>query len=359
MIQSSNMLAGGQGLSVEERLKAASDGLRDFGTSGEDLLRLVVVVAVVALVVMGALLVLGRVRRVRRIARHLNLLRAVGLQGEELALFRALARRSDSARVPLLVRNRGAFDAAAGEHVHHFAPADGRRDELSLVLSLRRRIPFDHRWKERPEIEVGAAVTFVLRLDAQRVRQIEGRVLGAPPDALQVGLQPGPADREAAERLRTGQEVLIVVRRGVEFREARVRIRGRCMGRTLQVLIDRPVALTASRVKIAWRGAAEPVQVELVERFSERLADDDVPRHAATLVATASDGVVLRFKNVRPRHGEAIRVLAGAHAGFYRGYAVLAASGKGGEVFVMRRQGDRTNDRAAAMAEASAKSHSA
>jgi hypothetical protein len=227
------------------------------------------------------------------------------------------------------------------------------------VLSLRRRVPFDHRWTEPPAIEVGTPVTFVLRLDAQRVRQLEGRVLGAPPHALQVGLQPGAADKEATDRLLTGQEVLIVVRRGVEYREARVRVRGRCMGRTLQILIDRPVALTASRVKLAWRGADERVHVEMVERFSERLADDEVPRFEATLVASASDGLLIRFRTVRPRHGEAIRVLAGAHAGFYRGYAVLAPSGKGGEVFVIRRQGERSPDRAAALTEARARSDSA
>src|SRR5262249_27719643 len=156
--------------------------------------------------------VVARMRRARWIARHLRLLRAAGFQGEELALFRAVARRCDGARVPLLVRNRGAFDFAASEHVRRFAPAEGRRDELSRVLSLRRRVPFDHRWMEPPRVEVGTPITLVLRLDARRVRQLEGRVLGAPTDALQVGFPTG-ADREAADRLRTGQEVLIVLRR--------------------------------------------------------------------------------------------------------------------------------------------------
>jgi len=359
MIQALHALDGRRGLSVDERLRAVGDGLRNFGTSSEDLLRNVGIVACVALLVLLVMLVAARVRRARRVARHLRLLRAAGLQPEELALFRAVARRADGGRVPLLVRNRGAFDAAASEHVRRSSPASERRDELSRVLSLRRRVPFDHRWTEPPAIEVGTPVTFVLRLDARRVRQLEGRVLGAPPHALQVGLQPGLADKESADRLLTGQEVLIVVRRGVEYREARVRVRGRCMGRTLQILIDRPVALTASRVKLAWRGADERVQIEMVERFSEHLADDEVPRFEATLVASASDGLLIRFRNVRPRHGEAIRVLAGANAGFYRGYAVLAPNGKGGEVFVIRRQGERSGDRAAALTEGRAKSDSA
>ena len=173
-------------------------------------------------------------------------------------------------------------------------------------------------------------------------------MLGVPPHALQIGLQVGAGEAEVAGRLRTGQEVMLVVRRGGAIQEARVRIRGRCVGHTLQILVDRPVALTASRVRLAWRGASERVNVEMVERFSDRLVGDEVPRHEAAITATASDGLLIKFKNARPRHGEAIRVLAGVHAGFYRGYAVLAASGKGGEVFVLRRQGDHGNDRVGA-----------
>ena len=207
MIQALHALDGRRGLSVDERLRAVGDGLRNFGTSSEDLLRNVGIVACVALLVLLVLLVAARVRRARWVARHLRLLRAAGLQPEELALFRAVARRADGGRVPLLVRNRGAFDAAASEYVRRSSPASERRDELSRVLSLRRRVPFDHRWTEPPAIEVGTPVTFVLRLDAQRVRQLEGRVLGAPPHALQVGLQPGLADKESADRLLTSWPV--------------------------------------------------------------------------------------------------------------------------------------------------------
>jgi len=192
----------------------------------------------------------------------------------------------------------------------------------------------------------------VAQLDSRRIRQIEGRVLGTPGHALQLGLQVGDDDTEVAKRLRTGQEVMLVVRRGAAIQEARVRIRGRCVGRTLQILVDRPVALTASRVRLAWHGASERVAVEMVERFSERLVGDEVPRQEGVVTAVANDGLLIQFKSVRPRHGEAVRVLAGVHAGFYRGYAVLAANGKGGEVFVLRRQNDRANERAAAQSEA-------
>jgi len=342
-----------QGLSVQERLRAASDGLRQVGANPQDLVRLVMGIAVVALVACVAILVLGRVRRARWIGRHLRFLRAGGLQPEEIDLFRAVARFSDIARVPLLVRNRGAFDFAASEYVRRFQPPDGRREALSSALSLRRRIPFDQRWQEPPDVEVGAAVTIVARLDARRVRHLEGRVLGTPSHALQIGLQVGADDQDVAGRLRTGQDVMLVVRRGVVLQEARVRIRGRCVGRTLQILVDRPVALTASRVRLGWRGAAERVVVEMVERFSERLVGDEVPRHEASICAMTSDGLLLRFQNVRPRHGEAIRIVSGAQAGVYRVFTGLSVHGKGGEVFVLRRQNDRGAERAVADATSS------
>jgi hypothetical protein len=352
MIQSMYTLDGHKGLSVQERLNAASAGLRQVGASAEDLGRLVIGIAAVALGIACAMFIAGRVRRSRWIARHQRLLRSAGLQSEEVALFGRLARRCDANRVPLLVRNRGAFDFAASEHVRHHSPAADRREELSRVLSLRRRIPFDRAWQAAPHFEGGDAVTVVTRLDARHIRQFEGRVLGTPPKALQLGLQVGADDHGVAERLRTGQEVMLVVRRGVAIQEARVRIRGRCVGTSLQLLVDRPVALTASRVRHAWMGASDRVSVEMIERFSERLVSDEVPRQEALVTAVASDGLLIRFKNVRPRHGEAIRVLTGAHAGFYRGYAVLAAEGKGGEIFALRRQGEPPNDRASSRAEA-------
>jgi hypothetical protein len=351
MTQTMYTLDSHKGLSVAERLQAASNGLRQVGANAEDFGRLVLGVAVVALAIALAMIVVARMRRARWIARHQRLLRSAGLQPEEVTLFGRVAQRCDAARVPLLVRNRGAFDFAASEHVRHHAPAADRRDELSRVLSLRRRIPFDRAWQEPPNFEPGVAVTVVARLDARSIRQIEGRVVGTPAHALQLELQVGADDGEVAGRLRTGQEVMLVVRRGVAIQEARVRIRGRCVGRTLQILVDRPVALTASRVRLAWNGALERVVVEMVERFSERLVGDEVPRQEGTITAVASDGLLINFKNVRPRHGEAIRVLAGVHAGFYRGYAVLAANGKGGEVFVLRRQGERASERAAAQSE--------
>lgn len=346
MIQTMYTLDGHKGLSAQERLQAASDGLRQVGASAEDLGRLVIGIAVVALAIACVMFVAGRVRRSRWIARHQRLLRASGLQPEEILLFGRLARRCDAVRVPLLVRNRGVFDAAASEHVRHHR-SDDRREELSRVLSLRRRIPFDRAWQEAPRFESGDVVTVVARLDARRIRQVEGRVLGTPKDALQISLQVGADETEVAERLRTGQEVMLVVRRGVAIQEARVRIRGRLVGTFLQLLVDRPVALTASRVRHHWIESSERVAVEMIERFSERLVSDDVPRQEAVITALASDGLILRFKSVRPRHGEAMRVLSGSQAGFYRGYAVLAASGKGGEVFALRRQGERASDRSA------------
>lgn len=345
MIQTMYALDGHKGLSVQERLEAASNGLRQVGATPEDLGRLVVGIAAVALAIAFAMVIAGRVRRSRWIARHQKLLRASGLQAEEVALFGRLARRCDAIRVPLLVRNRGAFDAAAGEHVRHHSPASDRLEELSRVLSLRRRIPFDRAWQERPRFESGDVVTIVARLDDRRIRQIEGRVLGLPKGTLQIGLQVRADDTEVAGRLRTGREVMLVVRRGVAIQEARVRIRGRCVGTNLQLLVDRPAVLTASRVRHVWNSASERVSVEMIERFSEHLVSDDVPRQDAEISAVASDGLVMRFKSVRPRHGEAIRVLSGVHAGIYRGYAVVAASGKGGEVFVLRRQGERASER--------------
>jgi hypothetical protein len=352
MIQTMYTLDGHKGLSAQERLQAASDGLRQVGASAEDLGRLVIGIAVVAITIACVMFVVGRVRRARWIARHQRLLRASGLQPEEITLFGRLARRCDAVRVPLLLRNRGAFDAAASEHVRHHGPADDRREELSRVLSLRRRIPFDRAWQESPRFESGDVVTIVARLDAKRIRQVEGRVLGTPKNALQLALQVGADETEVAERLRTGQEVMLVVRRGVAIQEARVRIRGRLVGTTLQLLVDRPVALTASRVRHAWVAASERVAVEMIERFSDHLVSDEVPRQEAEISAVASDGLLLRFKSVRPRHGEAIRVLSGAQAGFYRGYAVLAAQGRGGEVFVLRRQSERAGERAESRAEA-------
>jgi hypothetical protein len=352
MIQTMYTLDGHQGLSVQERLQAASDGLRQVGASAEDLGRLVVGIAAVALAIAVAMVIAGRVRRSRWIARHQRMLRASGLQPEEVALFGRLARRCDAARVPILVRNRGAFDAAASEHVRHHSPASDRLEELSRVLSLRRRVPFDRAWQERPRFESGDVVTIVARLDDRRIRQIDGRVLGLPKEALQLGLQVRADDTEVAGRLRTGREVMLVVRRGAAIQEARVRIRGRCVGTSLQLLVDRPVALTASRVRHAWNAASERIAVEMIERFSERLLSDEVPRQEAEITAVASDGLVARFQSVRPRHGEAIRVLSGVHAGFYRGYAVLAASGKGGEVFLLRRQGERASERPSLRSEA-------
>jgi hypothetical protein len=352
MTQTMYTLDGHQALSVQERLRAASDGLRAVGTNAEDVVRLLLGIAIVALAACIAMYLAARVRRARWIGRQQRSLRSSGLLTEEVDLFGDVARCADALRVPLLIRQRAAFDFAAAEHVRRHSPASDRREELSRVLSLRRRIPFDQRWQAAPPLARGTPVRVMVRLDARNLRQFEGAVLGTPPHALQIGLQVGKDDSAIAQRLRTGQEVMLVVRHEVALQEAHVRIRGRCIGRTLQILVDRPAALAPSRVRIAWHGADEHVPVEMVERYSERLVGDEVPRHDAVISATSGEGIVLQFRNVRPRHGEAIRVVAGSQAGFYRGFAVLAASGKGGEVFVLRRQGERGSERSETVAAA-------
>jgi hypothetical protein len=129
--------------------------------------------------------------------------------------------------------------------------------------------------------------------------------------------------------------------------EARVRVRGRSDDAVPKLLVDRPAALSPARVRIVWQGADERVTVELLERFSERLVDDAPPRVEARVLATASEGLVIRFSSRRPRHGETIRVVDGARAGIYHGYALLEPKGSGGEVFVIRRGLERAGTEAA------------
>src|SRR5262245_30407646 len=97
--------------------------------------------AVVLLLIAITMVVAARARRLRWMRLHLKRMRAAGLHDEEVELFRTVARRCDAGRVPLLTRARGTFDAAANDYVRRLRPTELRRDALSQILALRRRIP--------------------------------------------------------------------------------------------------------------------------------------------------------------------------------------------------------------------------
>jgi len=328
-------------LSVEERLSAVGSGFRSSPFASDELWLVVGVAA--GLLLAGALAawIVARVRRSRWLATQLRSLAAAGLHGEELALFRAVARRAGTIAAPSLHRRSASFDAAAAEMVRRHRPSRERREVLSRLLALRRRVPFEGSGAPPPAFERGQRVLVGFRFGRSEPFRLAGRVTAAQSHALRLALQESDEAEEVAPLLRVGQDVVLVVQRGALFEEARVRIRGVGGGLVPQLLVDRPAALSPSRVRIVWNGADEPVRVALVERFSERLVGDDVPIVAARVVATSSDGLVLRIRSTRPRRGEAIKVVNGARAGQYRGYALLETNGRGGEVFVLRRSVER------------------
>jgi uncharacterized membrane protein len=336
-----SVLSGGDerpALSVVERLHATNEGLRHSTGTTDGMWLVVGSIAALLLVAAAIAWVVRHAKRARWASIHTAKLSDLGLHDEELHLFRQLALESDAGRVPLLARQRAAFDLACADLVQRQHGAAARRLELSRLLALRRRIPFDARLKGPPELAPGRAVTLCLRVRRGDARQLSAVVLATHPHALQLALDDEPESQLVVRNARIGQEFVLVVRGPASVEEARVRLRGR---RGRQLLVDRPIATTPSRVRIAWHGAHEDVHVEMVERFSERLVGDEVPTTDATVVATCSEGIVVRFASVRPRHGEAIRLVDGARPGFYRGYAVLDPKGRGGEVFVVRRTSDR------------------
>lgn len=329
-------------LSVAERLEAVNNGFRDVAISSGSSWRLIGVVGAVLLLFAAGFKLLAWLRRARWISFHAHTLVAAGLDGGELVLFRMLAGRCDPTRVPLITRQRSVFDETVAVVVRHGGSATARRELLARLLALRRRIPFDARVAAPPEFERGHAVLLCVRSGRSGVRQVPAFVLATHAHALQLGIADRVAGDAIAPQLRTGAEVLLVVRDGSSIHEARVRVRGSCAGNSLQFLVDRPAALVPSQVRIAWRGADEAVQVEFVERYSDRLVEDAAPKASACVVAVCSEGLILHFETTRPRHGESIRLLGGAHAGFCRGYAVMESRGRGGDVFVTRRAGERS-----------------
>ncbi len=341
MIQSTFGSGEERGLSIQERIDAASQGMQHGSASSAAIADFLLVGLGLLVVALVALRVAARLRRGRWVAHHRRRLVAAGLHAEEIALFTELANRARPQVLPLLLRQRSAYDVAASERVAHPSTPARRCERLSALLALRRRLPFELRTQETPTFDRGTPMLLCLRGTDGREQRLEAVVLATLPHALQLALV-GPLADGVAASLRTGQELLLIAGRDAVMAEARVRIRGRCMGRTLQLLVDRPPLLTSARVRIVWRGADERVRVELVERFNERLVGDSVPTVDGRVVATASDGLQLELATVRPRHGEAIRIATGAHAGFYRGYATLETSGRGGVVFVIRRSGERT-----------------
>jgi len=335
------------GLTVAERIAAVNSGFQRASEPPEVVWRLVGAAATLALI--GALTawIVALTRRRRWIGHHLRSLAAAGLHDEELRLFARIAARAPRERLPLLTRQPTAFDAAAAETVRRDPDPAGRRTLLASLLALRRRVPFDRAAARPPEFPPGLALQVCMRLGDDAPVRLDARVSHVLPQALQLSLAAGEEAVEVAPLLRAGQEVVLVVRRGPVLEEARVRIRGRSDDLVPQLLVDRPTALAPARVRIAWSAADERVAVELLERFSASLVRDDAPRVEARVVATSSEGLLLRFASTRPRHGETIRVVDGARAGVYHGYAQIETRGNGGDVFVLRRIAERAGAAAA------------
>jgi len=346
-------------LSAEERLSAIGTGLRSTTLTPEEAWLAAGVLAGAVLLVAFAAWIVASARRQRWVAHHLRALAASGLHDAELAPSRALGRRASAVHLPLLTRRATTYDQVAADLVRRHRPASERRDLLARLLALRRRIPFarDDRGNrgDPPGASLGRGqpIAVCLRFGRGETLKLPGRVVAAPPHALQLALDPSAESLEVSRLLRTGQDVTLVVQRGIVLEEARVRIRGLGGGTPPQLLVDRPAALAPSRVRIVWSGADERVRVEMLERYSERFVSDDVPAVDARVVATASEGVVLVANAARPRHGEAIRIVDGARAGVYRGYALLDAKGNGGEFFVMRRGSREPEERNEPVARAS------
>ncbi|MBL8840726.1 MAG: hypothetical protein JNL90_04260 [Planctomycetes bacterium] len=336
-------------LSVTERIAAASHGVQR-GAGGVDLTLLQFASFGFALLLVGVLVwwMLRGVKQRQWIAVQAQRLAHYGLHKSEIELFHRVAEAARGSTVPLLSRQRGVFDAAAAELLAATPPGAPRRELLEPLLVLRRRLPFEARLDAAPTFVRGAAVQLWLRIDDGEPQRIRASVMATLPHALQLGIEfdklPPPLDAA----LQAGQELMLVVLRDRVLEESRVRIRGRTLGRTLQLLVDRPAVAVPSRVRLGWRGADEPVRIELVERFNERVVGDSIPVVKGRVVATANDGLLLDFESIRPRHGEAIRLMDGACAGFYRGFATLDPKGRGGSVFVLRRSSERTDAHAAA-----------
>jgi hypothetical protein len=327
-------------LSVAERLAAVNAGFRHVDDSAGAVWRMIGIAAALLLIAAFVAWLVGRARTLRWIAHHLRTLASGGLHEEELVLFRALARRVDPTRVPLLTRQVAAFDSGAAAVVRRALPAE-RRELLARVLALRRRMPFGASGEGMLELTRGTTLLVCVRLGRGEPLRLPARIDAALPHSLQVVLDDLPEAREVAPLLRPGQDVVLVARRGVVLEEAHVRIRGLGEGTPTMLLVDRPVGFSAARVRIVWQGADETIHVEFSERFSKSYIADDAPSGEARIVATCSEGLMIQFQATRPRRGETIRILDGARAGTYRGYATTEPKGNGGDVFVIRRSGER------------------
>jgi len=322
-------------LTVEEALAAARRGIASEGVVLSPA-EVAASAAVVLLVAWLALRVAGELRRRRWSERHLARLSDAGLHPSELALFERVVRAAEPGALADLVRRRGAFDAASADLVARHEPRAGRQALLSELLVLRRRLPFDLPRDDAPRFERGAPVQLYVALGDQ-ARRVRAVVLATREHGLQLAVEERDLSPRLDAALAVGEAATLVVARGRRLEEARVRVRGRVAGRSLQLLVDRPATLSPSRVRLAWAGADERVAVELVERWSEELVGDAVPTVDARVVASCSDGLLLEFGAIRPQPNESIRVVDGAQSGLYRGFATLDASGRGGAVFVIRR----------------------
>lgn len=329
-------------LSVAERIEAASRGIQHGSGLRVSVFEVSLTLAA-ALLLAWVVLHLGRrLRRRRWIGHHLQRLAEAGLHAEEIALFRQVALSARPETVPLLSRQRGVFDEGSATFLARQRPAI-RRERLSELLALRRRVPFDARAKAPPALEAGTEVELWVGSRGGAPARVKAWVVATPPTGLQLALEPGALDGDIDDRLQVGQELRLVVARERRLEEMQVRIRGRASGQSLQLLVDRPLAASAARVRIAWVGADEPVRIELVERFSERVVGDSIPQVDGRIVASCGDGLLIRFDSVRPRHGEAIQLLDGSQPGWYRGFATLETSGRGGTVFMIRRSSERSD----------------
>jgi hypothetical protein len=339
--------AGGTGrtLSVAERMAAVNRGFQSDFTA-EELGRFVLWLAAAAAAIAATAWIVARVRRLRCLLRHERTLAATGLQDDELALFRDVARGAASARMPMLVRQVAAFDRAAAVLLRR-TPAAGRRQRLAALLALRRRIPFERRGVPAASFPRGLELEIVVAVVGGEPLRLPAHVVSALPGSLRVGLDESDESRAVARMLRPGQELGIAVRRDGAVDEARVRLRGAAEGEPLQWLLDRPIAFAPSRTRVEWSEAGERVQVELVERFSRRFTVDDAPVAEARVVATSTEGVILDFTAMKPRVGESLRVEEGPSEGSYRTWAWLDAKGTGGEVFAIRRSDGRSEPGAA------------
>ncbi len=322
-----------QMLTPEEKLAAVRGSFTDSAGGVQQLYDGLLWFGIIALGIAVSVSVYTRLRKLKWMRVHTNRLRRAGLMADEIQLFRALGSVSRAELVPRLTRSRGAFDEGAARWLRRTRP-DERRAVLSSVLSLRRRIPFE-REALRPKRELTKGVALSLRFRAANgeMHRLLTYVLSVRPQVLQLGVMGNGPDIGPF----TGQVVSVSYLEERNPFEARVRVRGRCVGTRIQLLVDAPRSWLPSRVRMSFGSSHETVQLELLERFPVGDESDDTPTTKAHILERCPEGIVVKLSGEELKSRESVKVVDGESRGVYRTFVEFSRSKDGARYFLVGR----------------------